>query len=521
MNLQKRREVRDKVSRFKAGLLAPVMAQAFEPGEGGTVSQVVHFELDPVAGRVITPMYAEVTSVFVPVTAIEHLLNPTSDTADIPEVVRQKYLSTPVMYDLENETDISKRLGVVPQKIANVQKVCAISRLAYIAAVNFLRKRKYAYAVEELHTSTAIHRAILSETILDRFNGVLDPADQANGQVTLDIGAVNLPIDGIYAYGTPVTKAAGTNLRSRSGGTDTTTAATTVTETNPGGGTGLAVKITGSGATARPDLAAVFNGQATGISLVDFYKAQNHDKMIRMFSQLVKDNPLDGEDAVLRMAYGFRMEPGRHPWVVSEQKVPFGLDIRQAVDGTALLEDTMMSKGMQKIAFSAIVPPTDIGGILITIAAVKPDETVASQPHPILSKPWGARNHIDDETKLDPVPVLMREVDSEVATGNETTVAFYTGLHELYRFYSEYGMTRNTNPLDLEDKTAIWQVKVPASVTPENVVYPVIDQYPFIDQNAEICRCRIQSVALVATPRVFGPAPVEEVDVVDSEGLLT
>ena len=165
---------------------------------------------------------------------------------------------------------------------------------------------------------------------------------------------------------------------------------------------------------------------------------------------------------------------------------------------------------MQQIAFAAVVPPTEIGGILVTMASVKPDETLASQPHPILSKPWAATNHVDDETALDPVGVLMREVDADVPTGNETSIAFYTGLHQTYRHYVNYGMTRNTNPVDLEAKTAIWQVKIPASVTPENVVYPVIDQYPFIDQLAEICRCRIQSNAAVATPRVFGPTPVEE-----------
>lgn len=517
-NMQQRREMRDLTSRFKAGLLAPVMAQAFLPGEGGSVSQTVTFELDPVAGRVITPMYAEVTAVFVPVTAIERLLAPTSETADIPEVVKQKYLTGAALYGLEAETEISKRLGVVPQKISGTQQVCSVGRLAYIAAVNFLRKRKYAYAVEELHTSTAIHRAILSETVLDRLRGVLNPAEKVNGEVTLDIGTMDLPVKGIVFRNTPGQPTAST-FRDTDG-------STIVTNGNDGlvrntSGADIAVKSKGLGAASTSDVTAAFDGQATGINLVDFYKAENHDKMLRIFAQMVKDNPQDGEEAVMRYVYGFSMEPGRHPLLVHQSKVPFGVDVRQATDNVGLQQDAMMSKGMQRVSFTAIIPSSEIGGVLVTLASVKPDETIKDQPHPVLSKPWAAVNHVDDETKLDPVPVLMREVDAEIAQGSENTIAFYTGLNELSRMYVNYGMTRNTNPVNLEDKTAIWQVKLPASVTPENVVYPVIDQYPFIDQNAEICRCRIQHLAAVATPMVFGPTTVEEVEIVADESLLT
>ena len=98
MNMQTKREGRDLMSRFKAGLLAPTMSQAFLPGDGGTVSFAATYTLDPVAGQVVTPMFAEYQLIFVPVTAIEHLLDPISATADIPEVVRQKYLTGADLY---------------------------------------------------------------------------------------------------------------------------------------------------------------------------------------------------------------------------------------------------------------------------------------------------------------------------------------------------------------------------------------------------------------------------------------
>ena len=40
---------------------------------------------------------------------------------------------------------------------------------------------------------------------------------------------------------------------------------------------------------------------------------------------------------------------------------------------------------------------------MITFAVVKPDETLASQPHPILSDTWGAQNYVSDELARDPV----------------------------------------------------------------------------------------------------------------------
>lgn len=508
MNMQTKREGRDLMSRFKAGLLVPTMAQAFLPGDGGTVSFGATYMLDPVAGQVVTPIFGEFTLLYVPITAIEHLLYPSSATADIPEVVRQKYLTGADLYGLENETEISKRLGVVPQKIANVQKVCTISRLAYVAACNFLRREKYAYTIDSLHTSTAIERAILSETVLDKLRGVLNPAELANGSVKLDIGTLNLPVQNLLANPGTVAPAP-----LPVGDTGTLGAAV-------GGNHRILYADDEGGGTVKP-IYALFNGQATGISLVDLYKAENHDKMIRTFAAMVKANPQDGEEMVMRFVHGMSMEPGRHPMVVFREKMAFGIDLSKATDGTSLLQDTEMSKASLRIGGTVVIPRSELGGILIGIASVKPDETIYMQPHPILSKPWAIRNIVDDETKLDPVPVTMREVDAEVLTANETTVAFYTGLHELERNYQQYGMTRNTNPIDLEAKTAIWHVKVPASVTPENVVYPVIDQYPFIDQDAEICRFRMQWQAALMTNTQFGPTPVEEVDIVEDEGLLT
>ena len=71
-----RRESLTVVDRFRGGKLVPVMAVPVRPNEGGMLSQSITMELDPVAGRLLTPVYGELTAVFVPVQAIDALKDP-------------------------------------------------------------------------------------------------------------------------------------------------------------------------------------------------------------------------------------------------------------------------------------------------------------------------------------------------------------------------------------------------------------------------------------------------------------
>lgn len=172
------------------------MAAAIKGNEGGMLSQSVTFELDPIAGRMVTPITGEIVSVVVPVQAIDAIKDPEAAYAGMTEVIREKILSGQPLFGLENETEISKRCGVNPRSIGGVKKVNEMVRLAHNAAVNYLRMRKYVKASVLLHSSTAITPAILSSTVLERLNGVLDPDDHINGAVQLDIPNVNMPVLG-------------------------------------------------------------------------------------------------------------------------------------------------------------------------------------------------------------------------------------------------------------------------------------------------------------------------------------
>jgi hypothetical protein len=519
-----RRESRTLVGRFRGGKLAPVLAVPVKGNEAGMLSQSITMELDPIAGRMITPITGELISVFVPVQAIDAIKDPGAAYAGMTEVLREKLLSGNPLFGLENETEISKRLGVNPRSIAGVKKVNEMARLAHNAAVNHLRVRKYVNAARVLHSSTAITPAIIGQTVLDRLNGVLDPEDRVNGFVDFETGTVTAPV---HAGGKIALADVFLNETSHGGSIVLDNLDGTSNSTGPS--SNLAVKRSGVSAAPNPTpgamlppLSANLTGLNIGsISLTDFYNAQRMDELVRTMRQFVDDNPEYGEEIALRFVHGMSMEVGKHPIVIHESSQVFGRQIVGATDTAGVEDDVMRSDMMLQMSFSVPIPRSELGGVIITFAVLKPDETLASQPHPFLSDVWGADNFVADEMALDPVPVTIRELDSDCLQAQEANVALYVGHNGLKRTYVHYGLNRHLNPTTVANKTAIWQLEVPMSVTPQSVIYPEsLGHYPFADQAAEVCTYTIASNLVVKTPLIFGPTPVEELAVLETENVF-
>jgi hypothetical protein len=235
--------------------------------------------------------------------------------------------------------------------------------------------------------------------------------------------------------------------------------------------------------------------------------------------EFVDMHPEYGEDLVANFAHGLNLETHKHPFVVYERQVTFGNSMVRAMDGASL--DKTQSNMITQHSFTAPIPKTEFGGILITFVSVKPDEVIASQPHPILSHGWWAHNHIADEMAIDPVPVLVRDLDSDCLQAQETNVVCYVGNNHMMKTYLNYGLNRQLDPTTVENKTAIWQLEVPMSVTPESVLYPEnLGHYPFADQNAEVCTYVVNSLAVINTPIVFGPTPVENLAALDTKDVF-
>lgn len=507
-----RRESRTLVGRVRGGKLAPAMAVAVRGNEGGLLSQSITMELDPIAGRMITPIMGEVTSVFVPVQAIDAIKDPDAAYAGMTEVLRDKLLSGSPLFGLENESEISKRCGVNPRSISGVKKVNEMVRLAHNAAVNYLRLRKYTYATLLEHDNTAVTPAILGQTVLDRLNGVLDPDDRINGKVQLDLPDLQLPVTGIgigdNANAVAVEGSPQTGTLWSHGQAPAKTR----------GNTAAYLATTGGLAEVYAQLNGV---EAGGVSLTDFYNAEMMDRRTRTMREIVDNNPEYGEEMVLRWAHGLSVDPGRNPFVIAHQQRMFGQSMVGATDTSGVEQDVRRSDMLLSTQFTVPVPRTELGGIIITFVVLKPDETLSAQPHPILSDVWGLDNFVADELALDPVPVTVRELDADCDASDEATVAFYTGLNALKQTYIHYGLARQLDPDTIENKTAVWQLEIPMSVTPENILYPGdLDHYPFADQLAEVCTYTISSNLVLQTPMIFGPTPVEELAIIEQEDIF-
>jgi len=506
------------IGKMRGGKFYPVMCEAVRPLEGGVYTVNITAELDPIPGRLITPPTFEAVTLFIPVQAIDLIKDPEAAYAGMTEVIREKLLSGNPLFGLEDESEISRRCNIHPKSIAGVKKVSEMPRLAHNAAINFLRQRKYVKAATILHSNTALTPALIGNTVLDRLNGVLDPDDRINGMVNLEIPQMTLPVKGMLFRNTP-SQPSGSTFRDGDG-TDIVTTGSDGKARNTSA-TDIAVKSKGSGATSTADLTAVFDGAAQGVSLIDFYNAETMDRLTREMEQIVKAYPQFGTEYVLRWAHGLRVDDAKLPFVLAEVVRPFMTQIKGATDTGGVEDDVMRTDNLVTVGFNVPIPKTELGGVIMTFLVLKPDETLAAQPHPFLSEPWGLDNYVSDQLALDPVAVTIREIDGDCLQANETTVALYTGYNQLKRSYSTYGFNRYVDPNTVENKSQIWQLEIPVSVTPENILYPAsLDHYPFADTVGEICTYRVSSTLAVRTPIVFGPTPVETVDIIEDEDIF-
>lgn len=515
-----RTEARTIVGRTRGGKLQPVMAVPFRESESGMLEQSVTVELDPIAGRLITPVTAEITAVYVPALAIHAMKYADQPFPGVAENFRQMLLSGQPVFGLETYNAISDALCVEPRAIGPKKKVNEAVRIAHNCAVNYLRQRKHVNAAQIDINNFSVTPALLGSTVLNRLNAVLDPEDRVNGSVSFDIPKMWLPVFGI-------------------GTTDQGSGFETVSQpvkasNSADGGTQHKWKKIGDGSNidqilirensskpGYPLISALFDGSTQQMSLTDLYNAEKIDALTREFRQIVDDNPQYGEEIITRLAHGLSVELGATPFVLYEKQQVFGVNLQRAMDGPSL--DKVQTNSVVDIDFTVPVPATEFGGIVVTFVSVKPDETIPHQPHPILSTEWGARNHVEDELVIDPVPVTIRDLHADAAEVDQETVVCYVGNNHLEKNYVNYGFRRDFDRTTVEAKSAIWQIEVPFSVTPESVLYPyVLDHYPFADnsETAEPVEYTIRSRAQIMTPRVFGPTPVEELAEIENENIF-
>lgn len=518
-NRSARKEMRALAGKIRGGKLYPVMCVPFEGNESGMIDQRINLELEPIPGRLVTDIHARVTAVFVPALAADAMLNTAADYPGNAEVFRERLLAGEDVFPLEAETDLSKIMGVIPKQVSGTKYVSSIARVAHNSAVNYLRRRQYVKAAQILVGNTGVTPALITQNILDRFNGVLDPEDRVNGAVNL---TGEIPIKGLgFRAATTGTTPVPYTMREPDGQTRSPVSFLV----QDGGSTGALTELVVEEDPDNPGFPHIRADFALGtgqqLSMKEMYRAENMDRLARELRRVVDQFPQYGEDMIVRLVHGLQVDTGKIPFVLYEKEVSLGRGIKTGMDGPSL--DLMQTNTFGDISFTVPVPANEFGGVVITFVEVKPDEVIESQPHPILTKSWGVNNHLSDEMALDPEPVTMRELDSEVDLADEGTIAFYVGHNHMRRNYVHAGWHRGVDPETVEHKSAMWRMSVPLSVDPGNIIYPEdLDHYPFA-LNAPTDNAvsyTIASQALIASPYKLGPTPIERLAIIDGEDLF-
>lgn len=477
----------------------PVSICAFNPDEGGTVSTSLNVQLAPVSGYMRSNAYVEVVQVFVPYQAIEKLELDTQEDAGVTEMTRRRLMAGEGI-GLEPYNDIAKAAHIHPISDGGQKKVSKSIRLAYIAAVNHLRKVAYHGANPVPSSQMDIKPAILTANVLQRYNGVMDPERHIDGAINL---TGNLPVKGIGVRDTSTYSDAPSNIRETgepttqdwSSGAQAAGALTFIEEdpANPGN-PGVYVDLDG----------------ASELTLRDMIESKKLDGMIRQFAQIIEADPVNGEEKVERALYGLSVDYDHNCQVMYRQIHELSAVHTRPMDGASI--NDVSGNFALNTSFATMVPRSELGGQLVTLVMVKPLETLVAQPDPHQTKPWQLVNRVHDETELDEKLLTRRHLESDVPAVDEDQPVFWVGHNALEHAYSTHGPNGYEIP-GTQLRSSMWTYPIPVSVSPENISYPAsgVDMYPFHNWNGAHAEYYVKQVAAISTSLAKGPNPVERI----------
>lgn len=483
----------------------PVAAMRMRPDEGGTISTSLNMTLAPVNGYMRSNAYVHVQQIAVPYQAIEKLELDTQDDAGVTEMTRRRLMAGEGV-GLEDENAISKACFVGAKSIAGNKRVQKSIRLAYIAAINHLRRAAYYGATQLTKADTAIQPALLTANILERFEGVLEPEKMVDGAVQL---TGQLPVKGIYRGQFPFDGSKPEQKVDVVPLSDRLFVEKNGENNSPlpnSDGVRLRFDINQSGESA---IYADRNG-GDPISLRDMMRSKKLDELIRDFAALIKRDPIHGEEAVARALYALQVDYDDDCQVLYDKVYEISPMHKRPTDGASI--NDVSAHFELNTSFATIVPRSELGMQVITIVSVKPLETLSQRPDPEQTEPWTVRNVVHEEMELDEILLKRSDLESDLTAVQEDQAAFWVGYNSHLHHYQSQG----PNPQQtagVEMKSSMWMYDVPTSVTPDNVNYPVggVDMYPFFNWNGRAAEYTIRQVAAVATSLARGPNPVERV----------
>ena len=297
------------------------------------------------------------------------------------------------------------------------------------AAAHTSRLARRFYASENISSATSLPPAFWPS---GRFAHVVPDYEAAlvQGSLDLDVLAGVLPVDGLGFVGASGERPVGLAVRGRDASGDwTSTNAAGVGNTHmplrdsaSGADVGFAVKQTGDGATARPDVTARMSGQVISVTLNDIDKARITQAYAKLHAAYAGNDAtgFDNEDtlvALLMQGINPGAENFKRPWLLDSKRVPVGFAERFATDSANL--DVSVVEGRCQASLSINVPKSDVGGVVIYTVEVLPerlDERMADE-WLLCTTFEHYPNPLRDIQRTLPVDmVLNRRVDAKHAT---------------------------------------------------------------------------------------------------------
>ncbi|AZV78276.1 hypothetical protein EBB79_10565 [Parasedimentitalea marina] len=357
---------------MKAVEAHPLAICRFRPDEGGTVSSSLRVGLAPLSGHMRSKAYVEVTQVAVPYKAIEKLLLDGQEDAGVTEMSRRRLLAGEG-FGLEDQGQITKAANIHPRSVGGNKRVTKTARAAYLCAGNHLLKVAYFNATPAPHTETANLPALLTANVLERFNGVLEPERLVDGVVNL---TGELPIKGI---GTRIRDFDTVNSDSYKESGETAPRQVTGWQVGDGHGNNSVILEQDPDDLDFPLIRADLDGVGE-LTFRDMMASQKLDGLIQKFAQMIKADPVNGEEAVERALYGIKVDYDHNCQVLYRKVHELTAVHQRPMDGASI--NDVSAHFELNSAFTSLVPVSELGLQLVTIVSVKLLESLTHQPDP-------------------------------------------------------------------------------------------------------------------------------------------
>lgn len=357
----------------------------------------------------------------------------------------------------------------------------------------------------------------------EQFKHIVPDFDQAliDGNVALNVVNTQLPVKGIgldfAAAGAPYMVAK--NVKETGGGTASYASMYSTS-------TGNALHVKGTGTTAATFVPAVYAEMAANgitVSLANIEMARQTQAFARLRTQY---NELDDAYLINMLMDGLTIpeQALRQPMLLGEQTTIFGMSKRYASDAGNLTESVV--NGATSIDMAIQTPRVPVGGIIMIVAEITPEQMFERQADPMYHYPVvaGANPHTGgafphylrdtlDPEKVEAVPNRYVDTAHSVPAGTFGYAPLNYRWNVMQpRIGGKFWKPTPGGAFD-EDRQRLWAVETAdPTLGPDFYLCTNMNTSVFVVTNQDPFEAVTQGDFLIEGNTVFGPPLVESVD---------